>query len=86
MQMSAGTGVPQKSFDNRHNIVDDRQFPPVISFWKHITFALMNMKNYRWIVAGLWTVITLTVFYQFIGVCPLWEAVLFASSFLAITC
>ncbi len=43
------------------------------------------MKNYRWIVAGLWTVITLTVFYQFIGVCPLWEAVLFASSFLAIT-
>ncbi len=85
MQMSAGTGVPQKSFDNRHNIVDDRQFPPVISFWKHITFALMNMKNYRWIVAGLWTVITLTVFYQFIGVCPLWEAVLFASSFLAIT-
>ena len=46
----------------------------------------MNMKNYRWIVAGLWTVITLTVFYQFIGVCPFWEAALFASSFLAITC
>ncbi len=43
------------------------------------------MKSYRWIVAGLWTVITLTVFYQFIGVCPLWEAVLFAASFLAIT-
>ncbi len=46
----------------------------------------MNMKSYRWIVAGLWTVITLTVFYQFIGACPLWEAVLFALSFLAITC
>ncbi len=46
----------------------------------------MNSKSYKWIVAGLWTVITLTIFYQFVGVCPLWEAALFALSFLGITC
>ena len=42
-------------------------------------------RNYKWFVIGLWTIIMLTVFYQFIGVCPFYEAALFVLSFFAVT-
>lgn len=38
-------------------------------------------KYYEWLVAGVWALLALTVFMQFIVVCPFSEAVLFALSF-----
>ncbi len=39
------------------------------------------VKNYKWVIAGVWMALSLTVFMQFTSVCPFLEAALFALSF-----
>ena len=42
-------------------------------------------KRYNWVIVGLWALITLTIFLQFLEVCPFSEAVLFVVLFLTVT-
>ena len=42
-------------------------------------------KKYNWVIVGFWTLLTLTLFLQFIEVCPFSEAALSVLLFLAIT-
>lgn len=42
-------------------------------------------KNFKWVITGLWIILVLSIFVQFIEVCPPLEAALFSLSIFAIT-
>jgi hypothetical protein len=49
-----------------------------------------NMKNsilkyYKWFIVTIWAALTLTVYSQFVNVCPLYESTSFAALFLLVT-
>lgn len=42
-------------------------------------------RYYKWILASVWTILTLTIYSQFINVCPFYESTIFVILFLLIT-
>ncbi len=43
------------------------------------------LKYYKWFIATIWAALTLTVYSQFVNVCPLYESTSFAALFLLVT-